>query len=359
MRLSKPINKKKRDHDVYSIPSSTDSRPSTPESKAPRRLPTPLLTPPARRSAAIPQEEGLIQGLGSNALPEGDTIVVVTSQPPQGPAPEPNRAGRSRGSGLKRKRVPGSRLQTVTQPSNCKRIRSSQDGRETTDTTDYRIVSAVQISRVSPELGTITIDHEPSGLKIESRGEAWVPPFRWVDTAPTTFEQTEALFPSETTETRTQPTALPEIPETPPSSPMLPAVDPQVILSPARRNVVPKDETPSPTLIESAFDISAVPVHFISASNKIMRTRSVDTFRGCVKRFFVAADGANIINDEIDKLTVTIYGTEHLKTERGGTLNVMRDFQEDFDEMEQMIKTTRAGRIEVKRGVKNTLETIE
>ena len=91
-----------------------------------------------------------------------------------------------------------------------------------------------------------------------------------------------------------------------------------------------------------------------------MRTRPFYIFRNCVKRFFSAADGANIINEDMDKLTVTIHGTEKMKGEGGSrSLNVMREFQEDFDEMEGMMRTPLAKRIEVRRGVKNSLDAIE
>lgn len=90
-----------------------------------------------------------------------------------------------------------------------------------------------------------------------------------------------------------------------------------------------------------------------------MRTRPFHPFCSCIQRCFRAADGANIINEDIDRLRITVHGIENIKAEGGTKLNIMREFQEDFDEMELMLKMAQAERAKVRRGVKNSLDSIE
>ena len=92
------------------------------------------------------------------------------------------------------------------------------------------------------------------------------------------------------------------------------------------------------------FDIENVKIHFISSQNAMDRELS---FKACpsIARLFRAADGSNIINNEIDKLTVTVNGTED-----SAEMNVMRDFEEDFDELKEKITRMEARVINVTRG---------
>lgn len=102
-----------------------------------------------------------------------------------------------------------------------------------------------------------------------------------------------------------------------------------------------EDRSPSP---DNHFDIGDARLLFINSQGSVVRERD---FKSCnsIIRLFRAADGANVINSDIDKLTVTIMGkVEQME------LNVVRDFEEDFDQMKAFVTKLRAVEVSIARG---------
>ena len=106
-----------------------------------------------------------------------------------------------------------------------------------------------------------------------------------------------------------------------------------------------KDEVKSPSP-DAPFDVDDARLLFINSQGTVVRKYP---FKSCYStvRLFRAADGANIINSDIDKLTITIIGTNEEEQ-----LNVVRDFAEDFDEMRLLIIKMKAGEVRVARGTR-------
>ena len=121
-----------------------------------------------------------------------------------------------------------------------------------------------------------------------------------------------------------------------------PAPSPQL----ARQAVIEiKDEDEPPTP-EVPFDIDSVKFKFINSHGAVNKEYP---FKSCgtVIRLFRAANGARIINEDIEKLTITIKGAV-----REVELDVMREFEENFEEMKQAIVNFRANEVRVVRGTK-------
>ena len=146
----------------------------------------------------------------------------------------------------------------------------------------------------------------------------------------------QSLGQPRSTSEHTQHSQMPHTPSKPPRSVQ-------------RANVKPKDEViiiedePEP---QPEFDLDKVQVHFVTSKNEILPRRWDFRFCGTIDRIFKRADGANIINSEINKLTITVAGEK---------LNIMRDLDEDFEELVECIKRRKAGFIEVTRGSRDTI----
>ncbi len=97
---------------------------------------------------------------------------------------------------------------------------------------------------------------------------------------------------------------------------------------------------------DAPFDIEDVRLFFVNSQGIVVRKYS---FKSCnsIVRLFRAADGANIINNDIDKLTTTIIGrTQEVE------LNAVREFEEDFDQMKLLVTKLQATEVRVARGTR-------
>ncbi len=196
-------------------------------------------------------------------------------------------------------------------------------------------MSSLRDSRISPELGTTTEHEQPSALGSGVSYEDGVHLFKQVEAVKTISSQSGPFILSETTNTRS--TTPAEIPETPPSSP-----PPSHVATTEAHPWLPKIRP---------YDISIVPVNFMTSTNTVAHVYPFHTFKGCINRFFRAADGANTINCDMDKLTVTVFGRRDSIPENK-VINVLRDFQVDFREMEQVMVAICAEKVSVRRGSK-------
>ena len=93
------------------------------------------------------------------------------------------------------------------------------------------------------------------------------------------------------------------------------------------------------------FNVEDVMYHFVSSQGLTVRQRP---FHICpsTKLLFRAADGVNIINAYIDKLTVTVLGAAGENLE----LNIMREDEEDFQDMKETIIAMKAKVLRVAKG---------
>ena len=100
----------------------------------------------------------------------------------------------------------------------------------------------------------------------------------------------------------------------------------------------------------TSFDISTVPCLFIDSTNTIVERYF---FSSCssIDRLFGAADGADIINSDINKLTVTIKG----RVGEEVVMNVVRAPEDKFEQMQMMVKKLEALEVRVKRGSRRVI----
>ena len=405
MRLSKPTPKKRRERDIYSIPSSSESRTSTPsEGQLITRLPTPDLTPERRQHSIELGEVGTTNlPADDHSLPDGDTIVVIAPRPPQRAVPRYPTL-REAADGLKRKRK--STVPTNSSPnSRSKRTKRTRDFfRPASDTS-----STSRTTRLSQKLGSPILDRVPriaktttisrafndaasreasipeTELSAESPGSNLARSFELgspiMDMRPSIAE-TEIAENEVSLETpANNEERQGSIPETEGLIEAKADISLQVVQSTATAAAAHRSTTPitiastppaspanlkhspasPPPIKPFAFDITLVPFHFISSTNTTTRTYPFRTFKDSVKRLFNVADGARIINCDMEKLTVTIVGGIKREIDEAGRkgagarreMDVLREFDEDFEEMKKTMEETRAERVEVKRGIKN------